>query len=147
MQKTVILFFSFMMVSLFAVSQKSSIFEKDGKALGGYDVVAYFNLGEPKKGIDSLSTNWNNTTWLFSSASNLELFKQSPEKYVPQYGGYCAYGTAEGHKAPTQPDAWAIIEGKLYLNYNKKVKAIWDKDQPGYIEKANKNWPDLKDKE
>ena len=147
MQKTVIVFFSFLLISSAAICQKSSVFETDGKAIRGYDVVAYFALGEPVKGVDSFGVKWNNTTWLFSSMKNLETFNSSPEKYAPQYGGYCAYGTADGHKAPTQPDAWAIVDGKLYFNYNKKVKTIWDKDQQGFIEKANKNWPDLKDKE
>jgi len=147
MQKTVIVIFSFMLISSTAISQRSSIFETDGKALRGYDVVAYFISGEPIKGVDSFGVKWNNSTWLFSSLKNLETFNKSPEKYAPQYGGYCAYGTAEGHKAPTQPDAWAIVNGKLYFNYNKKVKNIWDKNQQGFIEKANKKWPELKDKE
>jgi hypothetical protein len=147
MQKTVLVFFSLLLMSSAAICQKSPVFETDGKALRGYDVVSYFTKGEPVKGVDSFGVKWNNTTWLFSSMKNLEIFNESPEKYIPQYGGYCAYGTAEGHKAPTQPDAWAIVNGKLYFNYNKKVKTIWDKDQQGFIEKANKNWPELKDKE
>ena len=147
MQKIILVFFSLFMISTVAVCQRSPIFETDGKAIRGYDVVAYFTSGEPIRGIDSFSTQWNNATWLFSTSANRESFKKEPEKYLPEYGGYCAYGTANGYKAPTQPDAWAIVDGKLYFNYNKKVKAMWDKDQPVYIEKANKHWPVIKDKE
>lgn len=147
MQKILLVFFSLCMISKLALCQRSPVFEKDGIAIRGYDVVAYFTLGEPTKGIDSFSIQWNNATWLFSSRANLESFKRHPEKYLPQYGGYCAYGTANGYKAPTQPDAWAIVDGKLYFNYNKKVKAEWNKQQPVFIEKADKNWPGIKDKE
>ena len=75
------------------------------------------------------------------------LYKASPEKYAPQYGGYCAYGLADGHKAPTDPTAWTISDGKLYLNYNKDVQTSWLKDKNNYIIVANKKWPGLKDKE
>ena len=74
----------------------------------------------------------------------MEAFKSNPAKYAPQYGGYCAYGTSEGHKAPTQPDAWSIVDGKLYLNYNKDVQSDWKKKQSELIEKANRNWPKVK---
>ncbi|HEY6900870.1 MAG TPA: YHS domain-containing (seleno)protein, partial [Puia sp.] len=85
--------------------------------------------------------------WCFSSPKNLEAFKASPEKYAPQYGGYCAYGTSQGHKAPTEVDTWTVLDGKLYFNYNQKVKAMWTKDQPALIKKADETWPTLKDKE
>ena len=78
---------------------------------------------------------------------NLNSFSKNPDKYVPQYGGYCAYGMSEGHKAPTDPDAWTIVDGKLYLNYNKDVRTKWREDEKGRIDKADKNWPELKDKE
>jgi predicted lipoprotein len=74
----------------------------------------------------------------------MEIFKANPEKYAPRYGGFCAYGTADGHKAPTSPDAWTIVDGKLYLNYDKSVQSLWKKDQQGYIQKADKNWPEVK---
>ena len=77
----------------------------------------------------------------------MELFKQNPQKYAPQYGGYCAYGTSQAHKAPTETDTWSIVNDKLYFNYNKKVQALWLKDQPALIKKADTNWPEIKDKE
>ncbi|HYC28216.1 MAG TPA: YHS domain-containing (seleno)protein, partial [Chitinophagaceae bacterium] len=67
-----------------------------------------------------------------------------PEKYAPQYGGYCAYGCADGHKAPTEIDTWTVMDGKLYFNYNQKVKAFWDKDRPKYIRLANMNWEKIR---
>jgi YHS domain-containing protein len=128
-------------------AQKSAVFEQSGKAIRGYDPVAYFTEAKPVLGKDEFVSNWNNTNWYFSSQQNLDSFKTTPEKYAPQYGGYCAYGLSDGHKAPTSPDAWTIVNGKLYLNYNIKVKEYWSKDRDERIEKANKNWPDIKDKE
>lgn len=127
-------------------AQKSEIFCTAGKAIKGYDPVAFFTESKPVKGSDSLSYSYKDATWLFSSKANLESFKKSPEKYSPQYGGYCAYGTADGHKAPTQTDTWAIVDGKLYFNYNGKVKEMWTKQQTSLIEKANTQWPLIKDK-
>ncbi|WP_316771369.1 YHS domain-containing (seleno)protein [Pedobacter frigiditerrae] len=127
-------------------AQKSEIFCTAGKAIKGYDPVAFFTESKPVKGADSLSYSYKDATWLFSSKANLESFKKSPEKYSPQYGGYCAYGTADGHKAPTQTDTWTIVDGKLYFNYNGKVKEMWTKQQAAFIEKANTQWPLIKDK-
>lgn len=146
MQKILLAVYILITSSMAVYGQQPVIFQTKGKAINGYDVVAYYNAGQPVKGNDSLSFQWSNSSWLFSSLANLELFRQNPEKYAPQYGGYCAYGTAGGYKAPTQPDAWAIVNGKLYFNYNLKVKASWDKDQAGYIGKADANWPLIKDK-
>jgi YHS domain-containing protein len=127
-------------------AQKAEIFSTSGKAIKGYDPVAFFNQAKAIKGADSLSYQYKDATWLFSSTDNLESFKKSPEKYEPQYGGYCAYGTADGHKAPTQTDTWTIVDGKLYFNYNTKVKEMWSKQQTTLIEKANAQWPTIKDK-
>ena len=85
-----------------------------------------------------------NATWHFSSAENLSLFKAEPEKYAPQFGGYCAYGMADGHKAPTQPDAWTIVDNKLYFNYNKEVLAKWRENRDESIKKAVDNWPTVR---
>ncbi len=85
--------------------------------------------------------------WHFSSAENRDLFAKNPEKYAPQYGGYCAYGAALGVTTISDPLAWKIVDGKLYLNVSHAVASwIWEKDIPGYIAKADKNWPALVDK-
>ena len=82
-------------------------------------------------------------TFLFSSEANRKKFAADPEKYAPQYGGFCALGTANGYKVKTEPDAFKVVDGKLYLNYNRKVLEMWTQDQPGYISRANKNWPEV----
>ena len=128
------------------MAQKSATFVQSGKAIRGYDPVAYFSEGKPVKGNEKLVYSWNNADWYFSSQQNLDLFKANPEKYVPQYGGYCAYGLSEGHKAPTDAEAWTIEDGKLYLNYNTDVRKMWIKEKKERIEKADKNWPEVKDK-
>lgn len=143
-----ILIFGLALLSVFNVSaQQSEVFIKDGTALGGYDPLAYFNEGKPVKGNEQLSLKWNDATWLFSNKQNLDSFRTAPEKFAPKYGGYCAYGMSEGHKAPTDPEAWSIVDGKLYLNYNPKVKEYWNKNQTKRIEAADKNWVNIKDKE
>lgn len=125
-------------------SKPSEVYLIEGVAANGYDVVAYFESSMAVKGTNEFSTNWNGGTWLFSSNQNLERFKADPGRFAPQYGGFCAFGTSDGHKAPTQPDAWTIVGDKLYLNYNKDVKAQWLKDTADYIKKANQNWPKVK---
>lgn len=128
-------------------AQKSEVFAPAGKAIKGYDPVAFFKVSKPVMGADSLSYSWKGANWLFSNQQNLDSFKTNPDKYAPQYGGYCAYGTSAGHKAPTETDTWTIVNGKLYFNYNGKVKEVWMKNQPALIEKADQQWPGLKDKE
>ena len=120
------------------------VFTTEEGAINGYDAVAYFNEAMPIKGNTQFRYEWNGATWYFSSAANLDIFMTDPEKYVPQYGGYCAYGTANGHKAPTQPDAWTIVDGKLYLNYNLDVLGMWRKDKTNLINEADRNWPEVK---
>ena len=129
-----------------AVAQKSANFVQSGKAIRGYDPVTYFTESKPVKGNEKHAYKWNNADWYFSSQQNLDLFKANPEKYAPQYGGYCAYGLSNGYKAPTDADAWTIENGKLYLNYNTDVREMWNKEKKERIEKADKNWPQVKDK-
>ena len=127
-------------------AQKEEVFTVHAQAIRGYDPVAYFKEGKPVRGSEEYSFTWKDANWLFSSKENLDSFSQNPEKYAPQYGGYCAYGLSEGHKAPTDPNAWTIIDGKLYFNYNLKVKEMWIKETAQRIEMADKNWPELKSK-
>jgi len=119
--------------------------EKDGKgvAVKGYDVVAYFTQSKPVKGTQQFTHQWNGATWQFASAADRDLFAADPAKYAPQYGGYCAYGVSQNHAVPIDPEAWRIIEGKLYLNYSKSVQKTWLEDPPKRIEEANRNWPGL----
>lgn len=128
-----------------ASSQQNEIFVKDNAAIGGYDVVAYFKESKPVKGITEFNVMYKGVKWLFANKTNADLFKANPEKYEPQYGGYCAYGCSRGYKAKTSHDAWTIVDGKLYLNYNTDVRDSWNKDQQGYIKKADANWIKIRD--
>jgi len=114
-------------------AQKASIYSSNGKAINGYDPVAYFTESKPVKGNEKFSYQWNGATWYFSSKQNMDSFKKNPEKFAPQYGGYCAYGLSRGYKASTEPDAWTIENNKLYLNYNKEVRELWNKDRKKFI--------------
>lgn len=127
-----------------AQAQKPEVFSKDGFAIGGYDAVAYFLEQKPVKGLEQITFTWNDAVWLFATEKNRDSFRLNPEKYAPQFGGYCAYGMSRGYKAPTSADAFSIVGGKLYLNYNTNVRNEWNKDQTGYIEKAVKNWVDVR---
>ena len=113
-----------------------------GLAIEGYDPVAYFTLGKPTQGKEKFSFEWKGAAWRFASAKHLQLFKAAPEKYAPQYGGYCAWAVAQGGGvAGIEPARWRIVNGKLYLNYDKEVQKKWEKDIPGNIKKADQNWP------
>jgi YHS domain-containing protein len=114
----------------------------EGIALGGYDAVSYFS-GTPAKGSDEFSTDWKGAKWKFASAANRDTFTASPEKYAPQYGGYCAYAVSKGATAPGDPNAWTVVDNKLYMNFSPAVKETWSKDIPGNITKADGNWPNV----
>jgi len=124
-------------------AQKNPIFSTKDGAINGYDPVAYFDNGAPVKGSDSYIYEWSGATWMFSSEDNLATFKSNPEAYAPQFGGYCAYGVSQGGLFKTDPDAWKIVDGKLYLNYNLKFHTKWEDDQANLIEVAETKWPDL----
>lgn len=134
-------------VSFGARAQQSEIFSTNGKAIRGYDAVAFFKDGKAVSGSDSLTYAYRDAQWSFASAENREAFKADPEHFAPQYGGYCAYGTAAGHKAPTETETWSIVNDKLYFNYNMKVKGVWIKDQQAFIKKADQRWPLIREKE
>ena len=117
-------------------------FQEDGVALRGADVVAYFTEGRPVIGSAEHSFDWGGTTWHFASAANRDAFAADPGAYAPQYGGFCAWGlAAKGKLYSTQPENWAIVDGKLYLNFNDGVQARWNKDRAGFISKADAQWP------
>ena len=131
------------LLSLAPFAAAGDFFEVDGLALRGYDPVAYVELETPTKGLPAHSFVYQGSKFLFVSADNQKKFATAPEKYAPQFGGFCALGTANGYKVRTEPDAFKVVEGKLYLNYNRKVLDIWTQDQAGYIERANEKWPEV----
>lgn len=110
-------------------------------AIHGYDPVAYFTDGKPVPGKEDFQLEWMGAKWRFATAEHRELFKNDSEKYAPQYGGYCAYAVSQGHVADVDPNAWSIVGGKLYLNYSHDIQKTWQADVPGYVTKADKNWP------
>lgn len=145
--RTTCKYFVFYLLYVLLIScdvKSSEVFSTDEGAIRGFDPVAYFKEARPVKGEKHFSFEWNNATWRFSSEANLEEFKTNPLKYAPQYGGYCAYGVADGHKSSTQPDAWTIVDNKLYLNYDEGVKASWMEHQTKFILKADSNWSTVK---
>jgi YHS domain-containing protein len=121
---------------------KNSVFGgSTDTAINGYDTVAYFTDNKPVKGTDALATEWMGAKWKFATQAHLDLFKANPEKYAPQYGGYCAYGVTQGGLVKVDPDQFSVIDGKLYLNFDAEVQAKWKKDTAGYISAANAKFP------
>jgi len=122
-------------------------YKPSGVAIRGYDTVAYFTQGAPVEGLESISTTWEGATWRFSTQEHLELFEADPEKYAPQYGGYCAYGVAKDGLVKIEPENWSIIDDKLYLNYDSKVQGLWEKDTAGFIATADSKFDGLLESE
>ena len=123
---------------------KSSLFGgRTDTAINGYDPVAYFTVGKPAKGLDTLAFDWMGAKWKFASQANLDLFKSNPEKYAPQYGGYCAYGVVQGALVKVEPEQFTVRDGKLYLNFDADIQAKWLKDPAGFIKQADAKYPML----
>ena len=108
---------------------------------GGYDTVSYFETGQPTKGSNEYTTQYQGATWRFANAENLARFKENPERFAPVYGGYCAWAISQGYLAKGDPKHWSIREGRLYLNYNQSVQDQWLEDPDGFIRQADANWP------
>ena len=114
--------------------------ETDGVAIRGFDPVAYVADHEATQGVAEYTSTYKGSVFRFKNAANRDAFIADPQKYAPQYNGYCAFGVSRGYKAVTSPDAFSVVDGKLYLNYNAEVKTMWTKDVPGYIAKADAQW-------
>jgi len=125
-----------------AAAEKDPVFATRGNlAIRGYDPVAYFTEGEPVKGRKEFTLGWQGADWRFASEENRDRFADDPEKYAPQYGGYCAWAVSRNYTAPTDPDAFTVVGDKLYLNYNRKIMEQWLEDRDANIESADRNWP------
>lgn len=127
-------------------AQAQNNVDSSGLALKGYDPVAYFTEEKPVAGKAQFTARHEGALYRFASAANRDAFAAAPQKYAPQYGGYCAFGVASGYKAPIEPDAWTVVDGKLYLNYNRAVRSRWSSDIPGFVAKADANWPTVRSK-
>ncbi|MGF1468436.1 MAG: YHS domain-containing (seleno)protein [Sandaracinaceae bacterium] len=114
-------------------------------AIGGYDPVAYHTDGRPVRGSAEHSHRWGGATWHFASAEHLALFRESPGRYAPAFGGYCAYAMADGRAVRIDPNAWSIVNGRLYLNYDLATRRRWNADRANYIRRASENWPRVRE--
>jgi hypothetical protein len=124
----------------------SAVAAQERLAIKGYDPVAYFTAGKPTPGSAQHEAVWHDAKWRFASAEHRELFVKQPEKYAPQYGGYCAMGVAYGKKVEVDPEAWTIVDGKLYLNYDKAAVPKWREEQTAMIKAADEKWPEVEEK-
>ncbi len=120
-----------------------TVFADRGLAIRGFDPVAYFTEARPVRGQAAFTHAWGGTTWRFASAANRDRFAADPAAFAPQYGGFCAFAVSEGYDAPIDPSAWKIVDGKLYLNYDRGVQRRWEADIPGRIAKGDANWPSV----
>ena len=136
-----LLFFLAFCPSIFAAE---ALFSSNGVAINGYDAVSYHLEQQPRKGDVTHQYQWKGASWQFSNAHNKALFIANPEKYAPQYGGFCAYAASKNALAPTDPQAWTVRDGKLYLNFSTAVRSRWQQDVIDNIRIADGNWPGLK---
>ncbi len=120
------------------------VFTEDGLAIRGYDPVAYFTEGRPVAGDAAVAAEWQGATWRFASAEHRDMFLAEPEKYAPEYGGFCAWAVAaKGKLYSTRPDNWTIHDGRLFLNYNDDIQARFETDIPGFVTEADRRWPEI----
>ena len=122
-------------------AQTPQVYAEGGIAVDGTDMVGYFTEGKPVPGVAEITHDWNGATWRFASEENRDAFAANPEAYAPQYGGYCAWAVSEGYTASTVPEAWKIVDGKLYLNFSRRIQRRWERDIPARIASADTNWP------
>lgn len=118
-----------------------SFYAEGGVAIDGTDAVAYFTEGKPVAGDARITHDYMGATWRFSNEANRAAFAADPAAYAPQYGGYCAWAVSQGYTAPTVPEAWKIVDGKLYLNFSRRIQRRWERNIPANIEMADGNWP------
>jgi hypothetical protein len=115
-------------------------YSTENGAIDGYDPVSYFTNDQAERGSPDITTEWNDAVWRFTTTAHRDTFIEDPEKYAPQYGGFCALGMAHGGGVPTNPEAWTIWEGKLYLNMIKEVSITWRYTPDKLIERADLKW-------
>jgi len=143
-------FLFLLLISVIPVFAQTKILvnvDRKGLALQGNDPVTFFTQNRPVKGLAQFESKYNGARYLFASAENKALFDANPAKYEPQFGGFCAYGVAQGHTAPIKIEAWQIVNGRLLMQYDLGVKKDFNKDQQGNLQKADKNWPGIVNKE
>ncbi|WP_155147298.1 MULTISPECIES: YHS domain-containing (seleno)protein [Alphaproteobacteria] len=113
----------------------------DGLAMAGYDAVSYFDEGVPTRGQPEIAVMWKGAEWHFASQENRERFESNPRAFAPQFGGYCAYAMTYGSLSSTDPNAWKIVEGRLYLTHSPAIERMWDRNLTQNIRMAEEYWP------
>jgi len=136
----IIAFLGFNKILPLGLNIHNAINQKSGIAIEEYDLVSYYRAVAPVKGFGAYPYDWNGATWLFSSQENLEAFKSNPERYAPQYGGYCTKAIGSGFAAPANPEIWTIVNDQLFFFSSAKVKSDFLKEPNKQIEACNKKW-------
>lgn len=144
MKKLLLSFFALGLMIIPSLAQAEVVHSTVG--VQGYDLTSYHTGSKPLPGNGNHVVTHSGVNYLFANADNKKAFEGSPGKYLPAYGGYCAYGAAVGKKFIGDPNVWEVVDGQLYLNLDNKIKGIWSKDIPGNIEKANANWTQIRNK-
>jgi hypothetical protein len=129
-----------------AGATKSEWYVARGLALSGYDAVAYFTESRAVEGDARFELVWSGARWHFASAENRERFRAEPRRYAPRFGGYCAWAVRNGYTASGDPNAWSVVQGRLYLNYSQAVRRTWEQDKTGNIARGEANWPGVLEK-
>ncbi|OLF74132.1 hypothetical protein AWH62_08320 [Maricaulis sp. W15] len=115
--------------------------DRDGRPVGGHDVVSYHTSDAPLPGLDSITAEYNGVTWYFATEDNRDLFVANPARYAPAYDGHCAYALANDRKVRSDPLAYRVVDGVLYMNFSASIQERWERDIPGYLEQSEANWP------
>ena len=139
-------FLLLMALSTVAFAKELQNLDHNGVAIQGYDPVAFFTDNRPVKGSAQFQSEYRGAKYYFVSSEHKAAFDKEPAKYEPQFGGYCAYGASQGHKAPIKIEAWQIVNGRLLMQYDLGVKEDFNKDQQNNLSKADRNWPGLVEK-
>lgn len=137
---TILLTTALLLAAMPAIGANPPVFSTEAGAIRGYDPVAYFTLDQAVKGLEEISYQWKGAEWHFSTADNREKFQAEPEKYAPKFGGYCALGMSKGSYTPSEPEAFTIRNGVLYLNSSQLAQTAWLKNVEGFIDKALEKW-------
>ena len=124
-----------------AADTQHRVFAENGVAIRGYDPVAYFTDGKPVRGRPEFHHSWRGATWRFASAAHRDRFAAHPDRYAPAYGGFCAWAVSEGYTAPIDPQAWRIVDGRLFLNYDRNIQRRWEAEMAARISRGDANWP------
>ena len=144
--KSIMLALFVVTVSFWAANSFADTVENSTTGVLGYDLVSYHTEGKPVRGDGNNLVVYEGVTYLFANEENKNTFEKNPEKYLPAYGGWCAFGVSVNKKFVGDPQVWKIVDGKLYLNLDKNIQKEWNKDIPGNITKADANWTEIKDK-